>query len=224
MASRFQSPEWEHATPSPSQKQALPTTAREPSQPASRNSRVHPVGNMSAYFDRILPAHRRYWGRSRRTFLIIIGLITFVLLALIIGLAAGLSTRSKAQDLPLPSGRHFQTFQGDMTYYGTGLGACGVTSSDDDDIVSVSHFLFDASSTGSDPNANPLCGLVIRAARDDEQAGGRRSVDLTVVDRCVGCQPNDLDVSPGAFKKLANPDDGRVDVTWAWITTPPSSH
>ena len=59
-----------------------------------------------------------------------------------------------------------------------------MTSSDTDDIVSVSHLLFDSESTGSNPNANPLCGLKIRAARLDESVNSQRSVDLTVVDRC----------------------------------------
>jgi hypothetical protein len=49
-------------------------------------------------FDRVLPPHRRYLGRSRRTLLIII-LVAFVcLLALIIGLAVGLSGGSKKYD------------------------------------------------------------------------------------------------------------------------------
>lgn len=86
------------------------------------------------------------------------------------------------QNLPLPS--NTQTFTGDLTYYGTGLGACGITSTDSDYIVSISHIVFDAASKGSDPNANPLCGQMIRAKRFDEQVGGERSVDLKVVDRC----------------------------------------
>ena len=59
-----------------------------------------------------------------------------------------------------------------------------MTSSDSDNIVSVSHLLFDSESKGSNPNANPLCGLKIRAQRFDESVNGQRSVDLTVVDRC----------------------------------------
>ena len=57
-------------------------------------------------------------------------------------------------------------------------------SSDTDHIVSVSHFLFDDVSQGSNPNANPLCGRKIRADRYDESVKGNRSIDLTVVDRC----------------------------------------
>lgn len=50
---------------------------------------------LSDRIDRILPPHRRYLGRSRRTFLIVIAVIVVCLLALIIGLAVGLSGGSK---------------------------------------------------------------------------------------------------------------------------------
>ena len=53
-----------------------------------------------------------------------------------------------------------------------------------DDIFSVSHIVFDTKSRSSDPNANPLCGLKIRATRFDEQFNAQRSIDLTLVDRC----------------------------------------
>ena len=59
-----------------------------------------------------------------------------------------------------------------------------MTSSNTDDIVSLSHFLFDSQSVGTNPNDNPLCGLTIRAERFDEVVSAMRSVDLTVVDRC----------------------------------------
>jgi hypothetical protein len=72
-----------------------------------------------------------------------------------------------------------------LTYYGPGLGACGVTSTDNDAIVSVSHYLYDAVQTGSDPNQNPLCGKKIRATRVDERTGKQVSIDLKVVDRCM---------------------------------------
>ena len=90
---------------------------------------------------------------------------------------------SGAQDLPLPT--NSQNFTGDLTYYGVGLGACGITYTDNDDVVSISHFVFDAEQGGSsDPNSNPLCGRMIRAERYDAQVGERRSVDLKVGDRC----------------------------------------
>ncbi|KAF2877672.1 RlpA-like double-psi beta-barrel-protein domain-containing protein-containing protein [Massariosphaeria phaeospora] len=163
-------------------------------------------------------AKRRLFGRSRRTLLIIgIGVVLCVL-AIVIGLAVGLTTKSKGKNLPLPDGA--QTFTGELTYYAPGLGACGKTSGDSDAIVSISHFTFDAVQKGGNPNQNPLCGRKIRAQR--KNGGKQVSVDLTVVDRCMntlrtGCAPTDIDVSPAMFKKLANPDLGRVTVAWAWL-------
>ena len=90
--------------------------------------------------------------------------------------------RRSHQFLPLPSDH--SSFTGQLTYYGPGLGACGITSSDGDHVVSVAHSLFDHYSVGSNPNANPLCKLMIRAERFYEQVKENRSVDLMVVDRC----------------------------------------
>jgi hypothetical protein len=53
---------------------------------------------LSDRFDRVLPPHKRYFGRSRRTFLIIILVAFLCLLALIIGLAVGLGGGSKKYD------------------------------------------------------------------------------------------------------------------------------
>lgn len=94
----------------------------------------------------------------------------------------------RSQNLPLPS--NSGRFTGELTYFDTGLGACGETTTNADLIVSMSHILFDAagssSSTGGNSNANPLCGRMIRAQRYNEAAGAMRSVDLRVVDRCTG--------------------------------------
>lgn len=145
------------------------------------------------HFNRVMPPHRRYCGLSRKIACIIVLATFLAVLILVIGLAAGLTHRSKYvscaellrsspltnihsnhQSLPLGS----QTYTGDLTFYGPGLGACGITSTGSDNIVSVSHIIFDAASTGSNPNADPLCGHKIRAVRDGN------SLDLTVVDRC----------------------------------------
>ena len=50
---------------------------------------------LSDRLDRVLPRHKRYCGRSRKTLLIILLVVALCLLALIIGLAAGLSKRKK---------------------------------------------------------------------------------------------------------------------------------
>ena len=156
--------------------------------------------------------------KTRRKFthrtIVLISVIIVLILILIIGLAAGLSTRHSTSNLPLPS-NHGGGFSGDLTYYAPGLGACGVTSSDSDAIVAISYIVFDAAQSGTNPNTNPLCGLKLRARRED------RSVDLTVVDRCTGCKAQDLDVTVDTFAKLADVDLGRVSVEWAWLEDVP---
>ncbi|KIW72516.1 hypothetical protein PV04_00701 [Phialophora macrospora] len=156
----------------------------------------------------------RWRSFARRTKIIIL-VVVLAIIILIIGLAAGLSTRKHTQNLPLPSGNG-GPYTGDLTYYEPGLGACGVTSQNSDKIVAISHLVFDAVSVGSNPNANPLCGKKIRARRDN------KSVDLTVVDRCTGCQPKDLDVTIDTFAGLADVDLGRVLVEWNWLENVPA--
>ncbi|KAI6856892.1 hypothetical protein KC323_g7643 [Hortaea werneckii] len=160
--------------------------------------------------DRLLPPQKRYLGLKRKTFLWIILATSLCLLALIIGLSS---------NLPLPS--NADTFTGDLTYYQPGLGACGVTSTEDDFIVALSHILFDAAGSSTDAgrnsNENPLCGRMLRATRYNEEASAQRSVDLRVVDRCTGCEVDDLDTSLKAFERLAPSASGRVDVSWAWL-------
>ncbi|KAI1764855.1 RlpA-like double-psi beta-barrel-protein domain-containing protein-containing protein [Hypoxylon sp. FL1150] len=174
--------------------------------------------------DSALPPHRTYFGRSRRFLLLYIllppALFLFVVVPLAVGLGVGLSRRHSAaenqQNLPLPSNTGI--FTGELTYYEPALGACGVQSSSSEDIVSVSHVIFDAASNGSDPNDNTLCGRTIRVTRDYVEAqAGNQSVDVTVVDRCVGCAATDLDLSIAVFTRLAPQESGRVLGSWAWL-------
>lgn len=102
------------------------------------------------------------------------------------------------------------THSGQGTYYSTGLGACGITNVDTDYIVAISHQLYDENAKDANPNNNPLCGKKITAYYQG------KSVVVTVVDRCEGCQYNDLDFSPSAFSQIADQDLGRIDITWNW--------
>lgn len=100
---------------------------------------------------------------------------------------------------------------GEGTYYSTGLGSCGITSSDTDYIIAVSHEMYDQYTPNGNPNKNTLCGKKVRAFYGDN------SVDVTVVDRCEACSYNDLDFSPSAFSQLASQSLGRIDITWEWL-------
>ncbi|OKL62052.1 hypothetical protein UA08_02410 [Talaromyces atroroseus] len=161
--------------------------------------------------ERYLPQEPR---KRRYTMAGIFAGLFAALLVLIIGLAVGLTVNKKTQNLPLPTS-HGGPYTGDLTYYAPGLGACGITSSSSDSICAVSHLVFDAAQTGSNPNANPLCGLKIRLRRNDE------SVDVTIVDRCVGCEATDIDTTTSVFSELADIDQGRVTVEWAWLESSP---
>lgn len=101
---------------------------------------------------------------------------------------------------------------GQATYYEPGLGACGKTSGASDRVVAVSHTMFDKHATSGDANANALCGRKIKASYKG------KSTLVTVVDRCVGCSPLDLDFSPAAFADLAATDVGRLsDLKWSFV-------
>ncbi|KAJ5599903.1 hypothetical protein N7450_000970 [Penicillium hetheringtonii] len=154
--------------------------------------------------------------RKKRRVLIIGAIVIVLLLALIIGLSVGLTVGKKnsSSNLPLPSS-HGGPYEGDLTYYNPALGSCGYTNSDSDLICAVSHVLFDAASTGSNPNENPLCGMKLRLRRNG------KSVDVKVVDRCVGCKETDLDVTEAVFEKVAELDQGRVLMEWSWLEEAP---
>ncbi|KAL4807868.1 RlpA-like double-psi beta-barrel-protein domain-containing protein-containing protein [Aspergillus unguis] len=158
------------------------------------------------------------WNRlSTKKKRIIVGALIalLALIGLIIGLAVGLTRRQgKGKNLPLPTSNG-GPYTGDLTYYDPGLGSCGITSTSSDKICAVSHVLFDAALTSGNPNENPLCGLTLRIRRGDS------SVDVTVVDRCPGCDVDDLDVSSAVFEDLGDLAEGRVTVEWAWLDKTP---
>ncbi|TGZ78319.1 hypothetical protein EX30DRAFT_296460, partial [Ascodesmis nigricans] len=104
-------------------------------------------------------------------------------------------------------------YAGDGTYYNPGLGACGRVNGDGDMIVAIAWELFDSFSIGSDPNQNPVCGRKVRARR----AGQTEGVEVMIVDRCTGCQPQDLDLSPKAFNMLGDEAEGRIGIEWSWV-------
>jgi len=107
-------------------------------------------------------------------------------------------------------------FSGDMTWFATGLGACGITNTDTDMICAVSHVLFDSwiGANPDNPNTNPICGKKISLT----VPGASEPITVTVVDRCTGCACEDLDLTPTAFGKLAPTSVGRVHgMTWNWV-------
>ncbi|KAK7462835.1 DPBB1 domain-containing protein [Stygiomarasmius scandens] len=107
---------------------------------------------------------------------------------------------------------------GEGTYYTPGLGACGVTSTESDLICAVAKDFFDGYATkggqsaGANPNNNPICNKKIEVTYQG------KSVTVTAVDRCEGCKGYDLDFSPAAFNKLADPSVGRIQgIKWNFV-------
>lgn len=88
---------------------------------------------------------------------------------------------------------------GDMTYYAPGLGSCGGTNSESDAIVALSYLQYNG--------ANP-CGKTINITLNG------KTTTATVVDKCMGCAEDAIDVSPSVFDKLASLDVGRTTVEW----------
>ncbi|KAK8135964.1 hypothetical protein PG984_003904 [Apiospora sp. TS-2023a] len=89
-----------------------------------------------------------------------------------------------------------------MTYYNPGLGSCGLTNSDGDAVVALS-----PSQYADHPDA---CGknIVINY-------GGKTAI-AKVADKCPGCAPESIDVSPSIFQSLESLDAGRVQVSWSF--------
>ncbi|KAK4460397.1 RlpA-like double-psi beta-barrel-protein domain-containing protein-containing protein [Cladorrhinum samala] len=100
---------------------------------------------------------------------------------------------------------------GQFTWYYTGLGACGKVNSDGQLVAALNRATFDPKTPNGNPNRNTLCGRKIRLSYQG------KSVDVTVVDRCAGCGPNDVDLSPAAFKRFAPLVKGRITGSWRWI-------
>ncbi|CAL8579927.1 hypothetical protein XPA_005658 [Xanthoria parietina] len=159
---------------------------------------------------------------TRKCITITIGTVVIIGVALGTGLGLGLRNQhgftGSLNDNPSQGGGQSgdqsggQGIQGDLTYYAPGLGACGRYNTASDKICAISHITYDAYANGPNPNTNPLCGKQIRATRNG------KSVEVTVVDRCEGCKANDIDLSPTAFNQLAKAAEGRVPVTWSWMT------
>jgi hypothetical protein len=95
------------------------------------------------------------------------------------------------------------------------LGACGVTNNDSQDIAAVSHLFFDSypGYDGVNPNNNPLCNKVAQVTYNGV------TIYVTLTDRCEACAYGDLDFSPDAFDKLADPSQGRIsNIQWQIIS------
>ncbi|KAG4430933.1 hypothetical protein IFR05_013591 [Cadophora sp. M221] len=94
--------------------------------------------------------------------------------------------------------------EGDITYYEAGLGACGETNDGSVDKV----IALPVGMMGAQSNGNPYCGKTVTIKK------GSKTTTATVVDKCMGCKGNSIDLSNAAFLELAEFDVGRTTATW----------
>ncbi|KAG4427801.1 hypothetical protein IFR05_016718 [Cadophora sp. M221] len=93
---------------------------------------------------------------------------------------------------------------GDITYYEAGLGACGVTT--DGSVEKV--IALPVGLMGVQSNDNPYCGKTVTIRK------GSKTTVATVVDKCMGCEGNSIDLSNAAFLELADLSVGRTTAEW----------
>lgn len=94
---------------------------------------------------------------------------------------------------------------GQATFYdATGDGACMLGPSPNDMDV--------AALNSPDWGGSSLCGACA------EVTGPKGTVTIRIVDRCPECKTGDLDMSPQAFEKIADPVAGRVSISWKLVT------
>ena len=126
--------------------------------------------------------------------------------------AATSSAASSTGSVSSGPGAAGTSYTGDITYYTPGMGACGWTSTTSDAIVAISETIFDVYTPNGNPNNNPLCGKTVTIVGTDGS-----TYDAEIVDRCVGCDEESIDLSPSMFTIVAPDGDGRVhNVAWSF--------
>jgi expansin (peptidoglycan-binding protein) len=105
------------------------------------------------------------------------------------------------------------SYTGDATYtdFSIGLGSCGELSQNSENVVAISHLIFDSFGTPN-PNNNPTCNKMINIKGLDGQTYQAR-----VTDRCPVCAVGSIDLPQQLFNKVTNNGDGRVhNIEWSW--------
>src|SRR6478735_4669720 len=95
--------------------------------------------------------------------------------------------------------------KGEATYYDAdGTGNCSFDPSPDDLMVAALN----------DPQYGNAewCGACAAVE------GPKGKVTVRIVDRCPECKTGDLDLSPQAFDKIADHAQGRVPITWSFVS------
>ncbi|ORX96405.1 hypothetical protein K493DRAFT_407244 [Basidiobolus meristosporus CBS 931.73] len=101
------------------------------------------------------------------------------------------------------------SFTGDATYYDPGLGSCELTSTANELIAALNAPQYGSFPRPSNSPACSSCAMV---------QGPKGSVKVKIVDKCPSCKHGDLDLSPAAFDRIADQAQGRVTITWSYVS------
>eukprot|EP00803_Ostreobium_quekettii_P000493 evm.model.scf_238EXC.6 EVM.evm.TU.scf_238EXC.6 scf_238EXC:54616-55491(+) len=107
-------------------------------------------------------------------------------------------------------------YVGDATYYhqNGGYTACGNNDLNDQDMIAaISWQIYDRTDDGGNPNASKSC------QRCAKVYGPLDPIIVRIKDKCGGCKPGDIDLSPRAFNILmGGPEVGRQPgVKWHYV-------
>ncbi|KAL0579969.1 hypothetical protein V5O48_002053 [Marasmius crinis-equi] len=95
-----------------------------------------------------------------------------------------------------------RSFTGRLTFYATGLGACGGYNNDNDYIVALNSAQYGGGYPG------PQCGKSITISY------GGKTAEATIRDECPTCDYGGLDLSPALFEHFASKDLGVLQAEW----------
>ncbi|CAL1704700.1 unnamed protein product [Somion occarium] len=88
-------------------------------------------------------------------------------------------------------------------------GACGDLHSDNNLIAAI-----DERRYGNSGNSSPLCGKQVEITNTKNG----KSVTVTIADDCPTCNNgNSIDLSTGAFNRIATPEEGEVPIAWRFL-------
>jgi hypothetical protein len=95
-------------------------------------------------------------------------------------------------------------------FYQNGVaGACGTVHKDSDMIAAI-----DQGRYGNSGAKSSLCGQQVKITNTKNQ----KSVTVTIADDCPTCDnDNSIDLSSGAFQKIATLDEGLVPISWSFV-------
>ncbi|KAJ2300315.1 hypothetical protein IWW55_003996 [Coemansia sp. RSA 2706] len=101
------------------------------------------------------------------------------------------------------------TYTGDGTFYTPGLGSCGKTNTEADLIAAINAPQY---GSNANPNQAEVCGKCALVK------GPKGEVKVTITDRCPVCKSGDLDLSPAAFNQIGDADEGRISISWSFVS------